>query len=282
MTSPAQTVPDLATLWDFQQPALSEARFRQRLAALPEATGDAALVLQTQIARTLGLRRRFDEARAVLAPLRPQLAGAGAEALVRWHLEWGRAHASATHDGAKLSDADRDRARQAYRAAADAARAAGLDSLAVDALHMLPFTTADEAQGLAWTQAALDLAMASAQPEARRWEASLRNNLGVSLNTLGRHDEALAMLQQAVTATAQLGSPGRLRIAHWMVAHTLRKLGRNDEALAMQQRLERENADAGAPDPYVFEELALLHRSRGDITLAEAYEARQRAAQGKP
>ena len=279
MASPAQTVPDLATLWDFQRPALSEERFRQRLAS---ASGDAALVLQTQIARTYGLRRRFDEVRAVLAPLRPQLPGAGAEAVVRWHLEWGRAHASATHDRATLSDEHREAARQAYRTAADTARAAGLDGLAVDALHMLPFTTQDEVQGLAWTQQALALALASPQPEAQRWEASLRNNLGVTLNALGRHDEALAMLQSAVPATERGGSPERLRIAHWMVAHTLRRLGRSDEALAIQQRLERENAAAGTPDPYVFEELALLHRGRGDTALAEAYDARQREAQDKP
>jgi len=279
MNTPAQTVPDLTSLWDFQRPELSEQRFRERLTG---ATADGALVLQTQIARTYGLRRRFDDARAVLLPLQPRLAGAGAEAVARWHLEWGRTHASATHDRTTLSAADRDTAQRAYRLAADTARAAGLDGLAVDALHMLPFTTPDDGQALAWTQEALALALASPQADAQRWEASLRNNLGATLNDLGRHDEALAMLQQAVTATERLGSPGRLRIAHWMVAHTLRRLGRTDEALAIQQRLERENAEAGAPDPYVFEELALLHRSRGDLAQAAAYEARHRAAQGRP
>jgi tetratricopeptide (TPR) repeat protein len=264
---------DLQALWDFQRPEVSEQRFRDRLAT---ASGDEALILQTQIARTLGLRRRFDDARAVLDPLRPQLAQAGAEAVVRWHLEWGRSWASATHRRETLPVADRQAARSAFRTAAERARAAGLDGLAVDALHMLPFTTADRDEDLAWTQQALDLALASSQPAAQRWEASLRHNLGITLNGLGRHEEALTMQRAAVVATERTGSPARVRIAHWMVARTLRLLQRHDEALAIQQRLERENAEAGTPDRYVFEELALLHHARGDATLAADYDARAR------
>lgn len=271
---PVQAQPlDLQALWDFNRPEVSEQRFRERLAT---ASGDDALVLQTQIARTLGLRRRFDEARAHLSALQPQLAAAGAEAQARWHLEWGRAHASATHDPGTLTDTDRLTARAAFQAAAGHARAAGLDALAVDALHMQPLTTTDRQEELLWTQQALDLALASLQPAARRWEASLRNNLGVTLNAMGRHAEALAMLQAAVPAAERNGAPDRVRIAHWMVARTLRDLGRVAEALAIQQRLERENAAAGSPDPYVFEELAHLYRAAGDAARAAHYDALSR------
>ena len=268
-TAQAQAL-DLQALWDFKRPEVSEQRFRERLAT---AGGDDALVLQTQIARTLGLRRRFDEARQLLMTLQPQVGAAGAQAQARWHLEWGRTHASATHKAALLPEADRQTARESFQAAARHARAAGLDGLAVDALHMLPFTTANPQEELLWTQQALDLALASPQPEARRWEASLRNNMGVTLNAMGRHAEALAMLQAAVPAAERNGSPERVRIAHWMVARTLRDLGRTAEALAIQQRLERENAEAGTPDPYVFEELAHLHRTAGDAARAAHYDA---------
>lgn len=48
---------DLSMLWDFSQPDVSEQRFR---AALASSTGDDALnSLQTQIARTCGLRGDF-------------------------------------------------------------------------------------------------------------------------------------------------------------------------------------------------------------------------------
>ena len=263
---------DVRAMWDFARPDVSEQRFRDRLAT---ATPDEALILQTQIARTYGLRDRLGDSRALLQSLRPRLDGASAEARVRWQLEWGRTWASAVHDRETLPEADRETARTAFRAAADQARAAGLDALAVDALHMLPFTTADRAQDLVWNQEALALALASPQPDARRWEASLRNNIGITLNDLGRHAEALTMLQQALAALQQQAAPaGRQRIGHWMVANTLRRLGRIDEALAIQQRLEAENAADGTPDAYVFEELALLHRARGDTAQADAYDAR--------
>jgi tetratricopeptide (TPR) repeat protein len=270
---------DLQPLWDFSRPDVSEQRFRDRL---PAATADEALILQTQIARSYGLRQRLDEARALLQSLQPQLDTAGAEARVRWQLEWGRTWASAVHDRETLPEAHRETARAAFRAAADTARGAGLDALAVDALHMLPFTTrstqADRLQDLAWNHEALAVALASPQADARRWEASLRNNLGVTLNELGRHAEALVMLQQALAALVQQGAPVvRQRIGRWMVAHTLRRLGRADEALAMQLQLESENAADGTLDPYVFEELALLHRARGETARAALYEQRAKA-----
>lgn len=263
---------DLHALWDFAQPEVSEQRFRS---LLPGATAEQALILQTQIARSYGLRRRLEEARALLLSLRPQLDGAGAEAQVRWQLEWGRTWASAVHERQTLPEADREIAGGAFRAAATTARAARLDALAVDALHMLPFTSADRQQDLAWNHEALALALASPQPDARRWEASLRNNIGVTLNELGRHAQALPMLQQALAALQRQQAPvERIRVGDWMVAHTLRLLGRDDEALAIQQRLERDNAADGRPDPYVFEELALLYRARGDEARAADYAAR--------
>lgn len=45
---------DINALWDYSQPDLSEQRF---IAALDEASDDEKLILQTQIARSHGLRR---------------------------------------------------------------------------------------------------------------------------------------------------------------------------------------------------------------------------------
>jgi len=63
----------------------------------------------------------------------------------------------------------------------------------------------------------------------------------------------------ALAARERDGDPQRIRIAHWMIAWTLRALGRLNEALEIQPRLERECDEAGEPDPYVFEELELLY-----------------------
>jgi hypothetical protein len=62
-----------------------------------------------------------------------------------------------------------------------------------------------------------------------------------------------------------------------MVARTLRALGHLQDALDMQQELESELAAHGKPDPYVFEELEILHRTLGDSARAADYAARRRA-----
>jgi tetratricopeptide (TPR) repeat protein len=282
-TMPIAALPavDVASLWDFAQPEVSEARFRERL---KDATPDDAAILLTQIARTYGLRRDFDRARSTLAPLQTDLARRSAEVRARYHLERGRTFISATHRADEKTAEARAVARREYLAAVEIARANARDDIAIDALHMLPFVETDEAAGLRWNRQALALAQQSCQPAARRWEASLRNNIGLSLHRLGRPDEALAMFEAAVPAAERTGDARRVRIAHWMVAWTLRSLGRVDEALAIQQRLERENDAAGTPDPHVYDELAKLHEAKGDAARAAHYAslaaARHRPAAG--
>ena len=57
---------DIDSFWEYSDPAASEGRFR---AALSSAQGDERLELLTQIARTYGLRQRFDEAHEILREL---------------------------------------------------------------------------------------------------------------------------------------------------------------------------------------------------------------------
>lgn len=277
MSSPVQAL-DLSALWDFGNPALSEQRFRQ---ALAQAQGDEALILHTQIARTHSLRKDFDAARSVLRQIEPAIATAGAEARVRYHLEFGRTHASAAHDPKSLTPEAKAQGRHQFEAALGVARGARLDALAIDAIHMFAFIDTAPAEQLKWGQAALEVVLSSTQDSARRWEASVRNNIGVALGQLGRHDEALGQFHQALAIRERGTNAQATRVAHWMVARTLRSLQRHDEALAIQLRLEREFDAAGQPDPYVFEELEALYRARGDADKAEHYNAR-RAAAGKP
>lgn len=82
-----------------------------------------------------------------------------------------------------------------------------------------------------------DALILQTQPAARRWEATVRRNLGLALTRVGRYDEAPAI----------------------------------------QQRLARERAAAGAPDVHVFEELEALHRERGDTERARHYAERRKA-----
>ncbi len=263
---------DIAPLWDFGNPALSEQRFR---AALATAAGDDALILQTQIARTYGLRRDFPRAQALLREIEPQLAGARAEVRIRHALETGRTWSSATHTPESQTPEVREHARAAYQHAIELGLEAKRDDLVIDAIHMLAFVDTSPQDQLKWSQKGLDVAMASTQAQAKAWEASLRNNMGYALYQMGRNDEALVQFQRAASLREALGNADRTRIAHWMVAMTLRTLRRVDEALAIQLRLEGENQAAGKPDPHVFTELELLYRAKGDEARAQLYAQRR-------
>ena len=79
--------PDIEAFWEYEDPAASEMRF---LAALESAAGDTRLELQTQIARTFGLRQEYARAHELLDEVKSRLAGAGVRVQVRYLLERGR------------------------------------------------------------------------------------------------------------------------------------------------------------------------------------------------
>lgn len=238
---------DPAPLWDFQDPAGSEARFRE---AADVATGTSRLVLLTQLARAIGLQERYDEAHLVL----DDVARTGVddpEVDTRLALERGRLLRSAGDPSGAAGWFDR---------AGGQARDSGLDALLVDSLHMVAIVApADQRLGL--NHEALALARASADPAARAWEPSLLNNIGMCLVDAGELDEALTTFREALAASRRHGKPDAdVRIARWMVAWALRLLGRSTEALALQEELAAELTALGEEDSYVDEELALLRR----------------------
>lgn len=236
-----KALPDPGPLWDFDDPAASEGRFRAALAG----AGDPAEagLWSTQLARALGLQGRYDEGRALLDGL-----AAHPEVAVRATLEAGLL---------SRSSGDERRARGEFDRAVALAAAAGLDQLHVDALHMVALV-APVSEQVAVAEAALAIAVASADPRARDWEASLLNNIGMAHSDAGDLSRALEAFEAAQRARVRMGDPARLRIARWMVAWTLRRLGRGDEALAIQRALKDELDELGEVDPYVDEELTLL------------------------
>jgi tetratricopeptide (TPR) repeat protein len=244
---------DVDALWNFDDPAASEARFRQALGA---AQGDDALILRTQIARSFGLRQRYDEAHRELDAIEPVFAAAGAEARVRAGLERGRTLRSS----GRPADA-----KPLFVRAFEVADAARLERLAADALHMVALAESSLHERIAWNRRAIDYARQAADPRAQAWQAAALNNIGSDLREAGRLDDSLAAFRGALAAYERTGRADRVRVARWQVANVLRLLGRTDEALALQLALERD----AAPDPYVHDELALLHSARGESAAAE-------------
>lgn len=234
---------DPKPLWDFNDPAGSEVRFR---AAVEDATTVDAAVLHTQLARALGLQQRFADALAVL----DAIDSTDAEVRVRVLLERGRVH---------RSSGDLDAAAPLFRDAVAAAEAAGLDELAVDAMHMVALTL-DAAEQVEYTRAILERARRSTDPAARAWTASILNNLGMAYSDQGDVSLALEAFEEALAERRTGTDAEATDVARWMVAWALRNLGRADEALEAQRALKADLATAGREDPYVDEEIALLER----------------------
>lgn len=226
----------LDALWQFDDPAGSEARFRAEAEA---ASGGEALELRTQVARALGLQGRFDEADAELdaIPVDEPVVAA------RVAIERGRVRNTA---------GDAASAVPLFEAALAHARSAGHEFLEVDAAHMLGI--ADPGQSARWIAEALAVVDRTTDARTRRWGIALHNNRGWTLHDEGDFGAALAEFEAALAAAVDSGSPDQLHIAKWAVARCLRSLERLDEAREIQQRLYADRPD----DEYVVEELTAL------------------------
>jgi tetratricopeptide (TPR) repeat protein len=246
----APRTPDRArldALWDFRDPAASERRFREFLRrSQPPIVPAVRIEALTQLARAQTLRRRFAAARRTLDRARSPLPSGDARARARYWLEYGRLLNSSGHPRS---------ARRPFVAAWTAARRAGEDALAVDAAHMVAIA-ASGGDRRRWNLRALALAERSRDPVARRWRASLLNNLGWTAYDANDFAGALGLFRRALRARRSMGDASEARVARWCVAKTLRRLGRVSDALRRQRGLLAAHRRARTVDGYVYEELA--------------------------
>jgi tetratricopeptide (TPR) repeat protein len=234
-------VTDPAELWDFDDPAGSEQRFREA------AVEDDSALMMTQVARALGLQERYDEAHAVLDEVQahPLLYP---ENQVRIYLERGRLFRATGQS---------EEAAQQFDIAAGLAEMAGAEALHIDALHMQAIMAAPY-EGVLLSELALARAAGARDPRARDWDASLLNNLGMMHVETQHPDRALQAFERALEARERIGVPADIRVARWMIGWTLRLLGRRDEALEIQRGLKAELDALGERDPHVEDELRKL------------------------
>jgi len=230
---------DLDSLWNFDDPTASEQRFRVALASATDT--NTALEIQTQIARALGLQRKFDDAHKTLdgvehaRPVTPLVE-------VRYLLERGRVFNSS---GAP------DKARPLFLEAWETAREARLDGLAVDAAHMIAIVE-PPTNALAWNEKAIAFAEQSSDPKAKNWLGSLYNNLGWTYYDKHEFARALDCFERDLKWFAARNRDKEARIARYSIGKTYRAMGRFEEALKVQQELVTTMPDDG----HVHEEIA--------------------------
>jgi tetratricopeptide (TPR) repeat protein len=255
--------PDFNDLWNYDDPAGTEARFRVLLPQA-DASGDAsyALQLRTQIARTLGLQKQFAEAHTLLDEVDEKAQGDDL-VMARSLLERGRVFNSSGQP---------EQAVPLFKQAYELSDRIGAGYYAADALHMLGIASPPPEQ-TGWNLKAIDYAQRSSQPRARYWLGPLYNNLGWTYFEQGRLQDALETFQKAQAAREGQGKPEEIRIARWCVARTLREMGQIEAALAIQRQLEA----AGGEDGFIYEEIgeclyALGRSAEAKPSFRRAYE----------
>jgi len=267
MIDPVQTV-DIRALWNYDEPAESENRFR---ALLDEqrtiGSDDLKAEILAQIARAQGLQRRFDDARKTLGEAKALLGESPTRGNAAYFLELGRVENSSENRAA---------AKLQFFKALELAERAKEDFLAVDAAHMIAIVETGP-DALNWNAKAISMAEATSDPRARNWLGSLYNNLGWTYHEMGEYRPALELFQKALEFREGAGDLTTILIARYCVGKCLRSMGRAEEALGLQLELEAEHAQVGDKPGYCYEEIAecllVLGRTEGSkVYFAKAYE----------
>ena len=267
-TDGADKLPDFDKLWNYGSPKATEEKFWAILKEVKFSDHPAYwLEVKTQIARTQGLQRKFDEAHATLDDVEIVISDEPTRVRVRYLLERGRV----------LNSSGRpEESKPYFLDALDNAQRAGEETLAVDAAHMMGIVEPPEKQ-IEWNLKAIEMAEMASDEKARRWLGTLYNNTGWSYHDLGQYGNAMELFKKALVYREKVGREQPIRIAKWAIGRCLRSLGKTDEALEIHRKLLAEYESVNRKNGYVFEELGecLLVQGKEDEAkswFAQAYE----------
>ncbi|HEY3249771.1 MAG TPA: tetratricopeptide repeat protein [Ignavibacteria bacterium] len=242
-----ETLPDFDKLWNYGKPAETEKKFREILphAKVSKDTG-YLIELLTQIGRTQGLQRKFEDAHKTLDEAEKLLKNNYKRAKVRYLLERGR-----TYNSSKVFNKARELFLQAYSLGLETTE----DNHTIDAAHMMGILEKGD-ESLRWNNIAIDLAEKTKDNHAKHWLGSLYNNTAWSYHGMGQYEKALELFERYVQWSTEDNSNRDIMISNWCVARTFRSLGRIEEALEKQLNLkkwiEEKNIEE---DGYVCEEI---------------------------
>jgi tetratricopeptide (TPR) repeat protein len=264
---------DFDARWDFSDPAATLELFRGILASSSSSDSPTAyrIELTTQVARCLGLMRRFDAGHATLDETDQTFPGAlPGRWMIRVALERGRLFNSA---------GDVDAARKHFLHATTLDGFADGKTFVIDAMHMMAIVERETERQIEWANKALRLARES--PAVLKWVPTILNNLGETYRRAGRFEEALNCFSGLIAACEAVGRPAD-RYARVDEAKMLRMLGRLNESRKKIVELYGELSAGREDDGFVFEELAENWLAIGEEEkAAEMFRSAYRLLQGE-
>lgn len=242
---------DVREFWDFDDPALSEKRFRSILRR-KTLSRDDKLEIWAQVARTFSLRNECPKCHAVLDEFWDDAMMAGPRPKACFELERGRAFRSGGDVPSSIP----------YFQIAATSEA---EDLKVDAIHMLAIV-ATGAESRRLNLEALEIAKQSKNPWAVRWQGTLCNNLGWGYFDEENFSEAITWFRKTVEQREIYGNPTAIRIAKWCLARALRANGELDKAQAIQAAIIEQGADG-----FAYEEMGEILYALGKVEEAKPY-----------
>jgi len=250
----------LRALWDFDDLDGTEARLRTQLSAEASATGRAEVT--AELARVYGLRGSFEDGDALLDEAHGL--GGGLPAVdARIDLERGRL---------RRSSGDPEAGRPLFESAYSSALESEQHFLAADAAHMVALVAGDRDGFVEWTQRGIELAERHESASYWRgpllnnlgWEYYDAGEFGAALDAFERAVGARAEDEGNAQAT---------EIARFAVGKTLRALGRADDAIPLLEQAVAWAEAQNAPDGWFHEELAEEYAAVGRAADAGAQAA---------
>ena len=233
MTDPRDLEQHVLDTWDFADPAATAEHFRGAADEAPDA--EVSAVLRTQQARATALAGDFTVAARLLDEVESSgIDDSALHARARIAIERGRV-LNSTGDPSGASPYFAVAQRLATQAGLGGL---AMDALHMQAIAAGATDGPDAARAV--DERALAEIEASDDPAVRRWLGSVLNNLGWDLHDSGRPEEALSVFERAVGVRADSDDHQAWVVARWCVGRTLRTLGRYDEALALMRELSQD------------------------------------------
>jgi tetratricopeptide (TPR) repeat protein len=250
----------LRALWDFDDLDGTEARLHEQLEREVSDPGRAEVL--TQLARVHGLRGRFESGDALLDDAHV-LAGGSAAVEARIDLERGRLRRSSGYPNA---------ARPLFESAHATALETEQHFLAADAAHMVALVAGDREQFVEWTTRGIELGERHESASYWRgpllnnlgWEHYEAGDFEQALDAFER--ALRAREEDASDAQA-------VELARYALGKTLRALGRPDEAIPLLEQAVAWAEAEGSPDGWFHEELAEEYAAVGRDDEARAQAA---------